>query len=61
MSAGDRPAFDVDNVFQPAWLAQNGEWHHGERFVDLDSWHPERVFLTVQHSWHPADWGEDGP
>jgi phosphoribosylformylglycinamidine synthase len=23
--------------------------------------HPERVFLTVQHSWHPADWGEDGP
>jgi phosphoribosylformylglycinamidine synthase len=23
--------------------------------------HPERVFLTVQHSWHPADWGEEGP
>ena len=23
--------------------------------------HPERVFLTVQHSWHPDDWGEDGP
>jgi len=23
--------------------------------------HPERVFRTVQHSWHPADWGEDGP
>ena len=23
--------------------------------------HPERVFRTVQHSWHPSDWGEDAP
>jgi phosphoribosylformylglycinamidine synthase len=23
--------------------------------------HPERVFLTKQLSWHPADWGEDSP
>ncbi|MEX0451699.1 phosphoribosylformylglycinamidine synthase [Spiribacter sp. 218] len=23
--------------------------------------HPERVFRTVQHSWHPEEWGEDGP
>ncbi|MBT8144606.1 MAG: phosphoribosylformylglycinamidine synthase, partial [Gammaproteobacteria bacterium] len=23
--------------------------------------HPERVFLTAQHSWHPGDWGEEGP
>jgi phosphoribosylformylglycinamidine synthase len=23
--------------------------------------HPERVFRTVQHSWHPQGWGEDGP
>ncbi|MER2602502.1 MAG: phosphoribosylformylglycinamidine synthase, partial [Candidatus Competibacter phosphatis] len=23
--------------------------------------HPERLFRTVQHSWHPDDWGEDGP
>ncbi|MCB1692081.1 MAG: phosphoribosylformylglycinamidine synthase [Pseudomonadales bacterium] len=23
--------------------------------------HPERVFRTVQNSWHPADWGEDSP
>lgn len=23
--------------------------------------HPERVFRTVQHSWHPADWLEYGP
>jgi phosphoribosylformylglycinamidine synthase len=23
--------------------------------------HPERVFRTLQHSWHPEGWGEDGP
>jgi len=23
--------------------------------------HPERVFRTVQHSWHPIEWGEDSP
>ncbi|MDY7225873.1 phosphoribosylformylglycinamidine synthase [Hyalangium rubrum] len=23
--------------------------------------HPERVHRTVQHSWHPSGWGEDGP
>ena len=23
--------------------------------------HPERVFRTVQNSWHPAEWGEAGP
>ncbi|MDB6151710.1 MAG: purL [Chthoniobacteraceae bacterium] len=23
--------------------------------------HPERVFRTVQHSWHPATWTEDSP
>jgi len=23
--------------------------------------HPERVFRTVTHSWHPDDWGPDGP
>ena len=23
--------------------------------------HPERVFRSVQHSWHPASWGDDGP
>lgn len=23
--------------------------------------HPERVFRTVQHSWHPTAWGERGP
>ena len=23
--------------------------------------HPERVALTLQNSWHPDDWGDDGP
>ena len=23
--------------------------------------HPERLFRTLQYSWHPDDWGEDGP
>jgi phosphoribosylformylglycinamidine synthase len=23
--------------------------------------HPERLFRTVQHSWYPDGWGEDGP
>ncbi|MCH9674639.1 MAG: phosphoribosylformylglycinamidine synthase, partial [Gammaproteobacteria bacterium] len=23
--------------------------------------HPERLFRTVQYSWHPATWGENGP
>lgn len=23
--------------------------------------HPERVFRTLQNSWHPVDWNEDGP
>jgi phosphoribosylformylglycinamidine synthase len=23
--------------------------------------HPERVFRTIQNSWHPAEWGEDSP
>ncbi len=23
--------------------------------------HPERVAMTVQNSWHPAEWGDDGP
>jgi phosphoribosylformylglycinamidine synthase len=23
--------------------------------------HPERVFRTLQHSWHPDDWSDEGP
>ncbi|XOD69801.1 MAG: phosphoribosylformylglycinamidine synthase [Sodalis sp. (in: enterobacteria)] len=29
--------------------------------VTLTMPHPERVFRTVSHSWHPVEWGEDGP
>ncbi len=27
--------------------------------VTITMAHPERVFRTVQNSWHPAEWGED--
>ena len=23
--------------------------------------HPERVYRTIQHSWHPREWNEDAP
>jgi phosphoribosylformylglycinamidine synthase len=23
--------------------------------------HPERVFRSIQNSWHPSDWAEDAP
>jgi phosphoribosylformylglycinamidine synthase len=23
--------------------------------------HPERVFRSVQYSWHPPEWGDEGP
>lgn len=29
--------------------------------VTLTMPHPERVFRTVSNSWHPGEWGEDGP
>ncbi|HEY0211251.1 phosphoribosylformylglycinamidine synthase [Acerihabitans sp.] len=29
--------------------------------VTLTMPHPERVFRTVSNSWHPEEWGEDGP
>lgn len=29
--------------------------------VTLTMPHPERVFRTVSNSWHPDEWGEDGP
>ncbi len=33
---------------------------HDGRFTILMP-HPERVFRTVQQSWHPQGWGEDSP
>lgn len=29
--------------------------------ITLTMPHPERVFRTVTNSWHPKEWGEDGP
>ena len=29
--------------------------------VTLTMPHPERVYRTAQHSWHPEEWGEDSP
>ena len=33
----------------------------GDGRVTIMMPHPERVFRTVQHSWHPDGWGEDAP
>jgi phosphoribosylformylglycinamidine synthase len=33
----------------------------GDGRVTIMMPHPERVFRTVSNSWHPADWGDDGP
>ncbi|MEA3412203.1 MAG: phosphoribosylformylglycinamidine synthase [Pseudomonadota bacterium] len=41
-------------------LGITGLTSRGGRFTIMMP-HPERVFRTVQHSWHPDDWGEDGP
>jgi phosphoribosylformylglycinamidine synthase len=29
--------------------------------VTLTMPHPERVYRTLQNSWHPDEWGEDSP
>jgi phosphoribosylformylglycinamidine synthase len=48
-------------------LNPNGSPHGMTAFTSQDGRatilmpHPERVFRTVQHSWAPAGWGEDGP
>jgi phosphoribosylformylglycinamidine synthase len=40
--------------------AISGVTTHDGRFTILMP-HPERVFRTVQMSWHPEGWGEDSP
>ena len=34
---------------------------NGDGRVTVIMPHPERVYRTVQNSWHPDDWAEDGP
>jgi phosphoribosylformylglycinamidine synthase len=60
----------VDNRGRPAAtypVNPNGSPHGVAGFCSADGRvtimmpHPERVFRTVQHSWHPEGWGEDGP
>lgn len=34
---------------------------NGDGRVTILMPHPERLFRSVQHSWHPAHWGENGP
>jgi phosphoribosylformylglycinamidine synthase len=41
-------------------LGLTGFVNHDGR-VTITMPHPERVFRTVQHSWHPRGWGDDGP
>ena len=60
----------VDNHGQPAELYPanpngspggiTGLTSHDGRFTILMP-HPERLFRTVQYSWHPDGWSEDGP
>jgi len=60
----------VDNRGAPAKtypLNPNGSPQGATGFTTADGRftivmpHPERVFRTVQQSWHPEGWGEEGP
>jgi phosphoribosylformylglycinamidine synthase len=60
----------VDNRGAPAEtypLNPNGSPQGATGFTTADGRytilmpHPERMFRTVQQSWHPESWGEDGP
>jgi phosphoribosylformylglycinamidine synthase len=57
----------VDNYGKTATANPNGSPHgicavtSRDGRVTILMPHPERVFRTVQNSWHPAEWGEDGP
>ncbi|MDH3977973.1 MAG: phosphoribosylformylglycinamidine synthase subunit PurQ, partial [Gammaproteobacteria bacterium] len=71
LKAGNRLALRyVDNVGQPAIQYPSNPNGSAEGLAGVCSAdgrvtimmpHPERVFRSVQHSWCPADWGEDGP
>lgn len=58
---------NLGNVTQSYPLNPNGSVegiaaltsHDGRATIMMP--HPERVFRSVQHSWHPEDWGDDSP
>jgi phosphoribosylformylglycinamidine synthase len=68
-----RPSVAVRYLENDGWVAErypanpNGSPEGITGLTSLDGRvtimmsHPERVFRTVQHSWHPDDWGRDGP
>ena len=41
-------------------LGLNGFTNEDGRFTIMMP-HPERIFRSVQNSWHPSDWGEYSP
>jgi phosphoribosylformylglycinamidine synthase len=60
----------VDNHGEPAWrypANPNGSpggiagLCNSDGRITIMMPHPERVFRTVQHSWHPREWGECSP
>ena len=47
---------------QSQWVAaRNCRLSNADGRVTIMMPHPERVFRTVQHSWHPPQWGECSP
>ena len=53
-----RPAFGIRDEISVGDIA--GIYNREKNVLGMMP-HPERVFRTVQHSWHPDDWGPDGP
>jgi len=70
VSAGKVPLRYVDNHGQPTEMYPQNPNGSSQGIAGATSAdgrvtmlmpHPERVHRTVQHSWAPAEWGEDGP
>jgi len=70
IASGNVPARYVDNYGKPTEvypMNPNGSVEgiagatSADGRVTMLMPHPERVHRTVQHSWAPSEWGEDGP
>jgi phosphoribosylformylglycinamidine synthase len=70
VASGKIPARYVDNYGKPTEIYPmnpNGSFEGIAGATSTDGRvtmlmpHPERVHRTVQHSWSPEEWGEDGP